>query len=126
MNFAFLAAAAISLVTFGVHLFVGGIYVVRPLLAAQDITAASRWLNYYCWHIVSIYLLAMSAAFLAAAVGKVGVELPGFLTGLAVVFSGLCALIALRGHIRPWRFPASYLFLLVAASGAIGLIREGR
>ena len=67
-NAGFAAASGLALITFAVHSFVGGIYVVRPLLAVQGLSRASRWLNYYCWHMTTLTLLVMAAMFAYSAV----------------------------------------------------------
>ena len=121
INWGFAAASAIALLTFGVHTFVGGVFVVRPLLAARDLTPASRWLNYYCWHLVTVVLLFMAAGFAWAAGQPTAADLATMLTAMSVVFSPLCAWVALKGRIAPWRFPATTLFLLVAVAGLVGL-----
>jgi hypothetical protein len=39
---------------------------------------------------------------------------------MAAAFSPLCIWVALKGGIAPWRFPASWLFLLILAAGLWG------
>ena len=68
MNIGFVAAAVLSLITFGVHTFVGGKYAARPLLEATDFHRASRWLNYFTWHMATVLLLVMAAGFGWAAI----------------------------------------------------------
>jgi hypothetical protein len=67
LNAGFAAASLLALLAFAVHTFVGGIYVVRPLLAVEGLTRASRWLNYYCWHMTTLTLLVMTTMFAYAA-----------------------------------------------------------
>lgn len=122
LNPGFAAAAALSLITFGVHTFVGGVFVARPLLAARDLTPASRWLNYYCWHMVTVLLLAMSGGYAWAATRPEALDLAVFLTLLAAIFSPLCVGVALRGGIAPWKFPAASLFALIAIAGVVGCL----
>ena len=55
-------AAAMALLTTLVHTFAGGREVARPLLASNALPPASKWLNYYCWHITTI-LLAINSAY---------------------------------------------------------------
>lgn len=122
INWGFAAASAIALLTFGVHTFVGGVFVARPLLAARELPRASLWLNYYCWHIVTVLLLAMSGGFAWAAARPEALELAAFLTLLAALLSPLCVWVAIRGRIAPWRFPATSLFALAAAAGLWGCL----
>lgn len=125
INPGFATASVIALITFGVHTFVGGIYVARPLLMARDLTAASRWLNYYTWHIVTVLLLFMAAGFFWAARSRDAAEVGLLLTAMAAVFSPLCVGIALKGGIAPWRFPAASLFLAMMFAGVWGLFAPG-
>lgn len=122
LNPGFAVAALLSLITFGVHTFVGGIYAARPLLKARDLTPASRWLNYFTWHMATVILLFMAGGFAWAAVSLAAFEVAIVMIGLAAVFSPLCIAVALKGGIRPWRFPASWLFLLIASAGVWGAV----
>lgn len=121
INPGFATASVIALITFGVHTFVGGIYVARPLLKARDLTPASRWLNYYTWHMVTALLLFMSAGFAMAATSREAADVGFLLTTMALVFALLCINVALRGGIKPWRLPATSLFLVMTIAGFWGL-----
>ena len=121
LNAGFAAASLLALLTFAVHTFVGGIYVVRPLLAVEGLTRASRWLNYYCWHMTTLTLLVMTTMFAYAAY-EPGARGFGLLfTTMAGASSALCIGVAIKGGVRPHRFPATSLFAAVAAAGLWGL-----
>ncbi len=120
-NTGFALAALLCLITLGVHTFVGGKYAARPLLAADGFDKASRWLNYFTWHMATAVLLLMAAGFAWAAFVPDAVEAAVLCMLLAAVFSPLCVWVALRGGIMPWRFPASWLFLLILGAGLWGL-----
>jgi hypothetical protein len=111
------AASASMLATFTVHTFVGGAFVARPLLADRSLPKAAKWLAYYCWHLVTILLIAMALAFGAAAAG---VSARNAAIGLSV-FCAACSLLSiavtLRAGIAPWRFPSTTLFAVAAALG---------
>jgi len=115
------AAAVASAVTFAVHTFIGGRYVARPLLADRSLPAVSKWLNYYCWHIATVLLAAMAAAYGWAAWSGAVRELAIAITGLAAALGPLSAFVALKGGINPLRFPSTSLFALTALFGAAGL-----
>lgn len=57
----FAASALVALMAFLTRGIVGRKLAVRRLLAATDITPASRWLNYLCWHIVTVLQIVMAA-----------------------------------------------------------------
>ena len=121
LNAGFAAASVLALVTFAVHTFVGGIYVVRPLLAVERLSRASRWLNYYCWHMTTLTLIAMAAMFAYAAREPAGRGFGVLFTVMAAAFSVLCIAVAMKGGVRPWRFPPTSLFAAVTAAGLWGL-----
>ena len=120
-NAGFAAASALALITFAVHTFVGGIHVVRPLLAAQGLSRASRWLNYYCWHMTTLTLLVMAAMFAYSALEPAARGFGVLFTVMALAFSLLCIAVAIKGGVQPRRFPATTLFAAVALAGLCGL-----
>ena len=124
MNIAFIVAAALSFFTCGVHFFAGGREVARPLLASTALPPASKWLNYYCWHIVTILLLAMAAGFAWSALHVSALALAVFLTALALACSVLSAWTALKGGVAPLKFPSTSLFALIALAGGFGVIQS--
>ncbi|WP_157384578.1 hypothetical protein [Nitratireductor soli] len=113
-SFWFGLAAAIAAITFYVHTFIGGPRVAVPLLADAHLPKASKWLNYYCWHIVTILLAAMAMSFAAVAIGWSSPDVAWLLGGLSLLFSLLSIFVAVKGEINPLRFPSTTLFALVA------------
>jgi hypothetical protein len=118
----FWAAAIMSVVAFSVHTFIGGPRVAAPLLANSSLPKASKWLNYYCWHITTIYTLFMGAAYAYVELHPDRTELVVFLTFLNVALSLLSAAVARKGGINPFRFPSTSLFASVALLGLLGLV----
>ena len=118
----FWAAAIMSVVTFSVHTFVGGPRVAAPLLANTSLPKASKWLNYYCWHITTIYTLFMGPAYAFVALNPDRPELVVFLTFLNAALSLLSVVVAFKGGISPFRFPSTSLFASVAILGLLGLL----
>jgi len=116
------AASFMSIVTFAVHTFIGGPRVAAPLLANTDLPKASKWLNYYCWHITTIFTFAMSGAYAYVALRPNRPELIVFLTIVTAALSILSATVALKGNINPFRFPSTSLFAIVAILGLLGLL----
>jgi hypothetical protein len=118
----FWAAAFMSVVTFFVHTFIGGPRVAEPLLADSSLPIASKWLNYYCWHITTIYTLSMGGAYAYVALHPDRPELVIFLTLLNASLSLLSAAVARKGGVSPFRFPSTSLFASVALLGLFGLV----
>ena len=123
LNFGFATAAVLSLITFGVHTFVGGKYVARPLLASSELPKASLWLNYFTWHMATVMLLFMAGGYAFAASRPDAADVAALLTLMAATFSPLCIWVAVKGGISPWRFPASWLFALIALVAFFGEAR---
>lgn len=111
------AASASSLATFAVHAFVGGVFVARPLLSDPGLPKAAKWLAYYCWHVVTMLLLAMALAFSAVAMGLLARNAALGLSGFCAACSLLSIAVAIKARIEPWRFPSTTLFALTAALG---------
>ena len=123
MNVALLwAAAVVSFATFVTHTFIGGPRVAAPLLAGTQLPPASKWLNYYCWHLATVFLLAMPFGFGYVALNPDRPELAVFLTILSGALSVLSAAVAIKGRIHPLRFPSTTLFALIFLLGTAGLL----
>lgn len=122
INPGFALAALFALATFCVHTFLGGRFAAEPLLADKGLPVASRWLNYMTWHMVTALLVVMVAALGWAALGGQGaVQVVLLLIVLSGALSAVTVLVTLKAGIRPWRFPSSYLFLIILACGLWGL-----
>lgn len=108
-------------VTFCVHTFVGGPRVAVPLLADTHLPIASKWLNYYCWHVTTIYLLLMSFAFVYVALDPEEIVLVIFLSILNSCLSILSSVVAIKGKINPFKFPSTLLFAIVSVLGFLSI-----
>jgi len=118
MQGALLWSASVSaLATFAVHTFVGGVFVARPLLADRGLPKAAKWLAYYCWHIVTMLLLALAMTFAAVALGWLAPNVTLALSAFSAACSLLSIAVALKGRIAPWRFPSTTLFAVTAVLG---------
>ncbi|HED36830.1 MAG TPA: hypothetical protein ENI76_01075 [Ignavibacteria bacterium] len=116
------AATVVSIITFVVHTFIGGPRVAEPLLANTDLPKASKWLNYYCWHVTTIFTLFMGGGYAYVALHPERQELVVFLTAVTAALSLLSAAVALKGNINPFRFPSTSLFATVSLLGLVGLL----
>ena len=115
-------AVGMSFLTFLVHTFIGGPRVAGPLLEDTSLPIASRWLNYYCWHVTTIYTFLMGGAYAYVALNPNKPEMVVFLSILNTALSILSAAVAVKGGINPLRFPSTSLFASVALLGIISLI----
>lgn len=116
------AAVVMSIITFSVHTFIGGPLVAEPLLTNTDLPKASKWLNYYCWHVTTIFTFSMGGAYAYVALHPDRPELVVFLTVVTAALSLLSASVALKGNINPFRFPSTLLFATVSLLGLASLL----
>ena len=115
------AAAAISLVTFVGHTFVGGPQVAKPILAAPDLTDLAKWLGYFCWHVTTLLVLMSAAGFVYGALHPGRPELVVFLTILSGLIWVLSLGITVTGMVGARRNPGVWLFGLITLVGIAAL-----
>jgi hypothetical protein len=120
MNSWLLASALAALVTFLVHLIVGGREIAAPLMRASGLARIPRLTTYYCWHMVSILLLAMAIA-LGWAAWHANPPLVLLLVLLAAAFAVLSLGLVVAFRVSPWHLPQWLFFVLIALLGAVGL-----
>ncbi len=117
MHFFHWAAAALAGMTLAVHVFAGGKAVARPLLADTNLPPESKWLNYYCWHITSVMIGFICAAFIWLAISPPQQPMVILLSSLTAAVSLLSAWVAHKGGIHPLRLPSTTLFAAISALG---------
>jgi len=120
MNFWFLAAGATSFAITLLHLFGGGPTVALPLLAAKDLDDVAKYINYYCWHLVSICLMLMAASFAWSGLVVTAWEaaLLGTVMAMAFCMWGIALVIIKQQQFRA--MPQGWFFLPVAVLGLVG------
>lgn len=120
-NLWLIAAAILSFGTMGVHVFLGGPETVAPLLSAKELPAIPRATAYYCWHIVTITIGAMAAAFaMSALTGAPDAAI--IATAMAIGFTIWNVILIVRQKL-PWlRMGQWALFGPIAALGVVGLV----
>ena len=69
----------------------------------------------------TLTLLVMTAMFAYPAFEPGARGFGVLFTAMAAAFSALCIGVALKGGVRPYRFPATSLFAAVAAAGLWGI-----
>ena len=111
------AAAAVC----ALHIFLGGPAAATPLLRAKDINNVARYTNYYCWHMVTIVLASMAAAFLVAALSPPAIELAWAATLLSAAFAIWSIGLVVWKKQKPLHLPQWLLFVVVTALGGMGL-----
>lgn len=122
MNIWLTTAGGLSVLIGFIHIFGGGPTVAKPLLDAKDIEPTAKYVNYYCWHLVTIGIFLMALLLLW----------PGAFNGsqdLAIVGSIMAGLYTIWGLALPKMVGQSYLqmpqgwfFLPVALLSVVGIM----
>ncbi|AKT51209.1 hypothetical protein ADJ73_07600 [Arsenicicoccus sp. oral taxon 190] len=107
-----------SLVTVIGHVFVGGPQVVKPLLASAELPEQTRGMAYFCWHVTTVVVLALSAGFALAALDPRHSDLAWFLSVVSALVWMVSLGVTVVGGLPLRRNPAVFLFGLIALLGA--------
>jgi hypothetical protein len=118
------AAAFACVVSYAAHAFGGGALMARPFYRKAAAHNVSTHAFRYCWHFVSVALVAMAAGFASLAVDPRQWFLGAFLTLTAAVGSGLSVLVAGMEKSPPLKSPPTTLFAIIAALGCAALITD--
>lgn len=118
---AFVLAAAIA----GVHVFIGGRLIARPLLDS-GLESFPRLTLYLCWHGVTIVLAGMAALFAMSARDPARRAEAAIATTLAALFLALIVGLLIAFEKSPIALPQWVVFAPMAACGAAGLRAQAR
>lgn len=117
----FWAAAGLAALWCGVHLFMGGREVARPLRASPDLDPVVRDTQYLCWHFTTLSIACMAGFFAwAAASGQTAFAVAGTVLAAGFVLTGVSLVMAMGA--RHSDLPQGWLFAPVAALGVAGLV----
>ena len=122
MNLAFAIAGGLTLLIWGIHTFLGGPTIARPLLEAE-MEVVAKYTNYYCWHIVTITLAAMGGGFLYAAWVPEGRDVGILVTALCAAYALWSLLLVAWKHRKPFDLPQWLLFVVVTGVALVGVFR---
>lgn len=121
MNFWFVSAAILSTFTCTLHLLLGGREAARPLLATTDLDPVAKFTNYYCWHLVTIAIALLAAAFAFASRPGANTDLALFASVSALTFALWSICMIIRHQLSPFQFAQWALFLPIGSLGLAGL-----
>ena len=116
------AAGVLAALTVLIHFIAGGREIARPLLEAGDIARIPKHTNYYCWHLVTIILAAMSAGFFYAAINPQSVGLSVTWTAVAGAFVIWSLGLGLWKGLSPLQLPQWIFFVPIVILGLIGIL----
>lgn len=120
MNMWFAAAAGVSALTCGVHIVFGGRETARVLIAAEELDHTAKFTSYYCWHLVTIAIGALAAAFGYASWAGSALDLAQFATGISLLFALWSIIMIVSFRLSPMRFAQWAPFMLIAILGVAG------
>jgi hypothetical protein len=121
MNFWFLSAAVLSTGICALHVTLGGREAARPLLSTTELDRVAKYTNYYCWHLVTIAIALMAAAFAFASRPGANTDAAIFASAAAIIFALWSVIMIVQHKLSPLQFPQWALFLPVGFLGAVGL-----
>jgi len=121
MNHALALAAALSLGTWALHAFVGGREVAGPLLRSA-LRPVPKYTSYYCWHLVTIVLFAMAAAFAYGAVVPGGRDVAALALILSSAFAVWSLALVRWKRQPPLHLPQWLLFIAISVVASIGFV----
>jgi hypothetical protein len=119
INPGYAVAAVVSLLALGIHVFIGGKLMVRPLLAC-DLPRQTKWLLYLCFHLASLMVLTMTLVFGWAALSFLGRPAAMVLTGVALGAMLLSLFVSLRGRLALQLNPPVFLYAMIFAGAFWG------
>lgn len=111
-------AAAIALT----HAILGGREIASPLLASRDMPRPVMLTHYYCWHMVTVVLFSLAAAYLMAAFLPSARALAQFATALSALFMLWGLGLVLWKSQRHAHMPQWLLFLALTGAGIWALM----
>ena len=120
MNIGLLIAAILCLFTWGVHIFLGGPDVAKPLLESQ-MEEGAKYTNYYCWHIVTLVLFVMAVGYGYAAFYEGGLDVAILCTALSIGFTLWSWVLILWSKRTALELPQWTLFLVIAGVASWGI-----
>jgi len=120
-----IAAGAATLVTAVIHLVLGGREVARPLLDSRDINPVAKYTNYYCWHLVSLTIIAMGGSFMWAAADTDAHAAAVVALILSLAFAAWSLALVVTAKQSFIQMPQWVLFCAIAALGYIGVKTAG-
>jgi hypothetical protein len=118
----FLLPAVVATAIALTHAILGGRDTASPLLASQELPREVMLTHYYCWHMVTIVLFSLAAAYLMAALLPWARALALFATGLSALFALWGLGLVLWKSQRHAQMPQWILFLALTGTGVWALV----
>lgn len=114
------AASILTELTALLHIFGGGKSVAKPLLQSA-LDDEAKYTSYYCWHMATIVMVAMSVCFFLAAQKTEFRDLGILSSALSLAFGVWSVVLVFIKKQSAFVLPQWILFLPIAVISAIGL-----
>lgn len=124
MNKVLLATGMGAAALAALHTFVGTGEVADPLLLASDLEDRAKYLNFFCWHIVTIVLWAAAAGYLWSALVRSSTELVVFLTIMMACIGVWGVVLPPSVGLSYVTMPQGWLFFPIVGLAIFGLRKE--
>lgn len=121
-NLAWVICAGLMAGVCALHIVLGGRIYVRPILLQSEMRKSVVAGHYFCWHLVSLFLAALSAGYFYVATHA---ELMDMAYGLIAITVGAAALnlwVGRKLKVRLWYLPQWALFSSVAVVAIWGCL----
>lgn len=123
-DYIYAVAAIIAAIWCGVHLFLGGREIARPLRQSSQLDPMVRDTQYLCWHFTSVSIAAMSLFFfLAYFLKQPSYAVAGTILSAGFTLTGIGLVIAIGQSHK--KVPQGWLFAPITALGLWGLMAGG-
>ncbi len=118
-NLWLISAFALAVVMTGVHVFIGGGLIARPLLESE-LSTLPRMTLYLCWHGISVVLAGMALLFADAIFWRRSADSVKLASALAASFFVLIWAVILAFGLNPLNLPQWIVFGPMALCGWLG------
>ena len=115
------SAAVASIASYALHAFAGGALMARPFYAKAAASGVRTQAFRFCWHFVSVALIALGAGFCFLVFRPDQWALGAMLTGMAAAFGVLSVAVSMIEKSNPLKSPPTTLCAIITALGAAGL-----
>ena len=116
------AAGIAALLVNLLHVFAGGPEIIRPVLRSETLHDVPKYVNYYCWHLVTLTIAAMGIGLIWAAIDPTQTGLAWMWTVMAVLFTLWSVILVIWKKQKPFHMPQWTLFAVVSVLAIIGML----
>ena len=121
-NYWLFSAGIVAALSVLIHVFGGGPEIAHPLLRATELPDVSKYVNYYCWHLVTMTIAAMAVGLIWASIDPGQTGLASMWSVMAVLFTAWSLALIKWKRQKIWTMPQWTLFGLISVLALIGMV----